>query len=166
MCRCTRRPTAKPRHWPKSATELEVDPAGERRELTDIYVHRGLEAGLAKQVAEQLMAHDALAAHARDELGFSARSAGASAAGRGRFRRRASRPGAVIPLLVAALASPPYGHSAHGRRHRSCACFRWAPLSAKAAGARMFTGGVARDRLERFGHGSDRGRGALVGSLS
>jgi VIT1/CCC1 family predicted Fe2+/Mn2+ transporter len=54
--------------------ELEVDPAGERRELSKIYVRRGLSAALAKQVAEQLMAHDALAAHARDELGFSARS--------------------------------------------------------------------------------------------
>ena len=54
--------------------ELETDPAGESRELSDIYVRRGLEAGLAKQVAAQLMAHDALAAHARDELGFSARS--------------------------------------------------------------------------------------------
>ena len=51
--------------------ELKVDYAGERRELTDIYVHRGLELPLAKQVADQLMEHDALAAHARDELGLS-----------------------------------------------------------------------------------------------
>src|SRR6202158_6170604 len=51
--------------------ELKVDYAGESRELTDIYVHRGLELPLAKQVAEQLMEHDALAAHARDELGLS-----------------------------------------------------------------------------------------------
>src|SRR6267142_2635631 len=51
--------------------ELTVDYAGESRELTDIYVHRGLELPLAKQVAEQLMEHDALAAHARDELGLS-----------------------------------------------------------------------------------------------
>src|ERR1700722_2621287 len=54
--------------------ELEVDPVGERHELTDIYRRRGLSAALARQVAEQLTAHDALAAHARDELGFSARS--------------------------------------------------------------------------------------------
>ena len=54
--------------------ELEVDPVGERHELTDIYRRRGLSSGLARQVAEQLMAHDALAAHAHDELGFSARS--------------------------------------------------------------------------------------------
>ena len=51
--------------------ELAADDQGERRELTAIYVGRGLEPALAKQVAEQLMAHDALGAHARDELGIS-----------------------------------------------------------------------------------------------
>src|SRR5471030_2330039 len=51
--------------------ELEVDDQGERRELTAIYVGRGLAPALAKQVAKQLMAHDALGAHARDELGIS-----------------------------------------------------------------------------------------------
>ena len=84
-------------------TELASDPVGEGSELTDIYVHRGLDRGLARQVAEQLMAHDALAAHARDELGFSARtlahplqSALASAA--------SFTAGAALPLLVAALS--------------------------------------------------------------
>src|ERR1700691_1365089 len=43
--------------------ELDSDPVGEGSELTDIYVHRGLDRGLARQVAEQLMAHDALGAH-------------------------------------------------------------------------------------------------------
>ncbi|HSQ04394.1 MAG TPA: VIT family protein, partial [Burkholderiales bacterium] len=52
-------------------TELEADDPGERRELTAIYVGRGLDPSLAKQVAEQLMAHDALGAHSRDELGIS-----------------------------------------------------------------------------------------------
>src|SRR5690349_17311998 len=51
--------------------ELDVNPAAEERELTAIYVKRGLEAELARTVARQLMAHDALAAHARDELGLS-----------------------------------------------------------------------------------------------
>jgi len=51
--------------------ELEADDPGERRELTAIYVGRGLEPALAKRVTEQLMAHDALGAHARDELGIS-----------------------------------------------------------------------------------------------
>ncbi len=55
--------------------ELSQDPAGEQGELAAIYVARGLEPGLAKQVAVTLMAHDALGAHARDELGFSATTA-------------------------------------------------------------------------------------------
>ena len=51
--------------------ELDADDQGERSELTAIYVGRGLEPALAKEVANQLMAHDALGAHARDELGIS-----------------------------------------------------------------------------------------------
>jgi vacuolar iron transporter family protein len=85
--------------------ELEVDFAGERRELTEIYVRRGLDRSLAKQVASQLMAHDALGSHARDELGLSAgtraRPLQAALASAGSFSA-----GAILPLLVAALASP------------------------------------------------------------
>src|SRR5947209_15072225 len=51
--------------------ELKADDRGERKELAAIYVGRGLDATLAKQVADQPMAHDALGAHARDELGIS-----------------------------------------------------------------------------------------------
>lgn len=51
--------------------ELKADDAGERKELTAIYVGRGLDPALASQVADQLMAHDALGAHVRDELGIS-----------------------------------------------------------------------------------------------
>jgi len=51
--------------------ELATRPKQEHRELTGIYVERGLDAGLASNVATQLMAHDALGAHARDELGIS-----------------------------------------------------------------------------------------------
>jgi len=49
---------------------LEDEPEFERRELAEIYVKRGLEPDLAKEVARQLMEHDALAAHTRDELGI------------------------------------------------------------------------------------------------
>src|SRR5664280_1026956 len=52
--------------------ELRTDNQGEHKELAAIYVKRGLESTLAKKVAEQLMAHDALGAHARDELGINA----------------------------------------------------------------------------------------------
>jgi VIT1/CCC1 family predicted Fe2+/Mn2+ transporter len=87
--------------------ELKEDPVGERRELTEIYVRRGLQPDLARQVAEQLMAHDALAAHARDELGFSARSVArplqAAAASAGSFTV-----GGVIPLATAWLARDAY----------------------------------------------------------
>jgi VIT1/CCC1 family predicted Fe2+/Mn2+ transporter len=85
--------------------ELEADEPAERRELANIYVGRGLEPPLAKQVAEQLMAHDALGAHARDELGLSevhtARPIQAGLASAGTFAA-----GALLPLLVV-LSSPP-----------------------------------------------------------
>lgn len=54
----------------RERAELKSDPAGEQRELAGIYVGRGLDRPLADQVAKQLMAHDAIGAHARDELGF------------------------------------------------------------------------------------------------
>jgi len=51
--------------------ELAADPEGEHNELANIYIARGLDESLAHQVATQLMANDALAAHSRDELGMS-----------------------------------------------------------------------------------------------
>src|ERR1022692_2286905 len=51
--------------------ELKADDEGKHKELMAIYVARGLEPALAKQVAQQLMSHDAIGAHARDELGIS-----------------------------------------------------------------------------------------------
>jgi len=55
----------------RERAELAGQPEVEREELTRIYIARGVEAALARQVADQLMAKDALAAHARDELGIS-----------------------------------------------------------------------------------------------
>ena len=55
----------------REARELVDDPKFEKEELAQIYVARGVEVGLARQVAQQLMAKDALSAHARDELGIS-----------------------------------------------------------------------------------------------
>lgn len=86
-------------------TELKTDDKGEHKELAAIYVARGLDPALAKQVAEQLMAHDAIGAHARDELGISeasrARPIQAALASACSFAV-----GAVMPLLVATIASP------------------------------------------------------------
>ncbi len=81
--------------------ELETDDAGERRELMGIYIGRGLEPDLARQVADQLMAHDALGAHARDELGIS--SAMRARPTQAAFASAASfSVGAVLPLLAVA----------------------------------------------------------------
>ncbi len=83
--------------------ELEHAPAAELRELTAIYVGRGLSYELATQVAEQLTRHDALGAHARDELGLSdttsARPIQAALASAASFAV-----GAILPLAVTALA--------------------------------------------------------------
>jgi len=144
-------------------TELEVDPAGEQRELTDIYVHRGLDAGLAKQVAQQLMAHDALAAHARDELGFSARSL-ARPLQAAVFSAGSFTAGAVIPLLVAALASPPYVIPLTVVASLAC-LFALGVVSAKAADARMFTAALRVTGWSALAMGVTAGVGALVGSL-
>lgn len=79
---------------------LEEDFEFEKDELAKIYEKRGIEAALAKQVAEQLMAHDALGAHARDEIGISetisARPVQAAFSSAGTFTV-----GAALPLAVA-----------------------------------------------------------------
>jgi len=82
--------------------ELKADDQGEHKELAAIYVARGLDPPLAKEVARQLMAHDALGAHASDELGISetlsARPIQAALASAGSFAV-----GAAMPLLVTAV---------------------------------------------------------------
>ena len=84
--------------------ELEADEKAEQRELAMIYEKRGLEPILAREVAVQLMAHDALGAHARDELGISdittARPLQAAFASAASFAV-----GALLPLLVVILSS-------------------------------------------------------------
>ena len=88
----------------RERAELKQDPAGERRELAGIYVGRGLDPPLADRVAEKLMAHDALGAHARDELGLSdataARPTLAALASAASFSV-----GAALPIAVVATAS-------------------------------------------------------------
>ena len=85
--------------------ELALDPGGELAELTEIYRQRGLEPALARQVAEQLTLHDALGAHARDELGLSdilrARPIQAALASAASFAA-----GALLPLLTILLSPP------------------------------------------------------------
>jgi len=85
--------------------EVKADDKGEHKELMAIYVARGLEAPLAKQVAEQLMVHGAIGAHARDELGiseaFRARPIQAALTSASSFAV-----GAAMPLLVTATVPP------------------------------------------------------------
>lgn len=85
--------------------EIMMDPPAELKELKAIYVQRGLNPTLAEQVAEQLMMHNALAAHARDELGItgtmSARPIQAALASAVSFTA-----GAVLPLVTATVSPP------------------------------------------------------------
>lgn len=87
----------------RERAEILANPAGERQELAAIYVQRGLAPPLAEEVAAQLMAHDALGAHRRDELGLSehtaARPLQAALASAASFAA-----GALLPLAVAALS--------------------------------------------------------------
>jgi vacuolar iron transporter family protein len=85
--------------------ELVADEDAEQRELAAIYVRRGLEPAIARTVAQQLMAHDALGAHARDELGLSdqlaARPLQAALASAATFAV-----GALLPILAVILPPP------------------------------------------------------------
>jgi VIT1/CCC1 family predicted Fe2+/Mn2+ transporter len=87
----------------RESRELVEHPASEREELARIYAARGVELGLARKVAQQLMANDALGAHARDELGISdistARPVQAALASAATFSL-----GAAAPLLLTLLS--------------------------------------------------------------
>jgi len=113
--------------------ELQDDFAAEKRELTEIYVRRGLDTVLARQVAEQLMAHDALGSHARDELGLApdsrARPLLAAMASAGSFSV-----GAALPLGVAAVAPAQHSMAAIAAASLACLLFLGA-LSARVGDA-------------------------------
>ncbi len=85
--------------------ELATDIESEQKELAQIYVGRGLDPKLAEEVAIQLMSHDAIGSHARDELGitpnFSARPIQAALASAGSFSV-----GATLPLLMVIISPP------------------------------------------------------------
>lgn len=87
----------------KERKELATDPEHERAELRDIYIARGLDEALATEVSHQLMVHDALGAHARDELGISemltARPVQAALSSAATFSI-----GALLPLLIVIMA--------------------------------------------------------------
>ncbi|HEY5996934.1 MAG TPA: VIT family protein [Candidatus Deferrimicrobiaceae bacterium] len=94
----------------RERSELAAAPVAERDELAGIYVQRGLAPDLARRVADQLMAHDALGSHVRDELGLSensrARPIQAALASAASFALGAFPPTALVLLLPAAFLVP------------------------------------------------------------
>ena len=144
--------------------ELKADDAGERKELAAIYVGRGLDAALAKQVADQLMAHDALGAHARDELGISetlsARPLQAALASATSFAA-----GAAMPLLVAALA-PQASLIAIVSGTSLVFLALLGGLAARAGGASVRTGAVRVTFWGALAMGLTAGVGALFGTIA
>ena len=89
----------------RERAEIAADFESETRELANMYIKRGLSSELAKQVARQLMAHDALGAHAREELGITnhtiARPLQAAVSSAASFTT-----GALVPVLVAVVSPP------------------------------------------------------------
>jgi VIT1/CCC1 family predicted Fe2+/Mn2+ transporter len=143
--------------------ELATDDAGERRELAAIYVSRGLDPGLARQVADQLMAHDALGAHARDELGISetlrARPLQAALASAASFSA-----GAAMPLLVTAAAPQASLAIMVGATSLVFLAVLGA-LAARAGGASLVKGALRVTFWGALAMGVTTGVGALFGTI-
>ena len=148
----------------REQAELQTDPAAERRELAAIYVARGLQAPLAQQVADQLMTHDALGAHARDELGISetmsARPVQAALASAASFAV-----GAALPLAVTALV-PHRGllASVAGTSLLFLAVLGF--ISARAGGASVLAGAWRVTFWGALAMAITAGAGALFGAVA
>ncbi len=143
--------------------ELLADPASEHRELAAIYAGRGLDATLANQVAGQLMAHDALGAHTRDELGISqelaARPLQAALASAGSFAV-----GAILPLLVTLLTPDALLiHAVSGTSLIFLALL--GGIAARAGGAPVMTGTIRVTFWGALAMALTAGVGALFGAV-
>ena len=144
--------------------ELATQDKSERAELASIYVSRGLQPSLARQVADQLMAHDALEAHARDELGISevqrARPVQAGLASAGTFSVGAAlplltvllTPARILPAVVVATSLV------------SLASLGW--LAARAGGARATVGALRVTFWGALAMAITYGVGALFGDIA
>lgn len=142
--------------------ELAEDPAGEEDELTGLYVKRGLEPSLARSVAQQLMAKDALGAHARDELGMSdelaARPLQAAVASAATFAVGAGLP--LVTAMVAPASSLPLVVAGV-----SLVCLAGlGALAARAGGASALVGAGRVAFWGALAMGVTAGVGALVGT--
>lgn len=143
--------------------ELATDDTSERAELASIYVARGLEPALAQQVANQLMAHDALGAHARDELGLfdlqRARPVQAAVASAATFFV-----GGALPILVMLLApASVLAVAVVGLSLAFLAVLGW--LAARAGGARSTLGALRVAFWGALAMALTYGVGALFGAV-
>lgn len=148
----------------RERAELKQDPQGEQRELAGIYLARGLDRTLADQVATQLMARDALSAHARDELGMSdmtaARPVQAALASAASFAV-----GAALPIGVIAVTS-----AAHLILWVSLASLVFlavlGAVSARVGGAPVWSGTWRVAVWGALAMGVTSGAGALFGAVA
>jgi VIT1/CCC1 family predicted Fe2+/Mn2+ transporter len=145
-------------------TELKEDNLGEQKELMEIYMARGLDPPLAKQVAEQLMRHDALGAHARDELGisetFRARPIQAALSSAGSFAL-----GAAMPLIATAMA-PAAGLIPVVAGTSLLFLALLGGLAARAGGAGVTMGAIRVTFWGALAMALTAGVGALVGTVA
>jgi VIT1/CCC1 family predicted Fe2+/Mn2+ transporter len=143
--------------------ELKADDAGERKELTAIYVGRGLDPALATQVADQLMAHDALGAHVRDELGITQvtqpRPTQAAFASATSFAV-----GAALPLIVA-LCAPQEALRIYVAVTSLIFLALLGALAARAGGAQMRVGALRVTFWGALAMAVTTGIGTLVNSI-
>jgi len=147
----------------RERNELRTDDEGERQELAAIYVARGLAPALAKQVAAQLMAHNALEAHARDELGITetlrARPIQAAIASAVSFSA-----GAIVPLIAAAFV--PLADVIVFVSGTSLICLAaLGALAAGAGGASVATGTIRATLWGALAMAVTAGVGALFGTI-
>jgi VIT1/CCC1 family predicted Fe2+/Mn2+ transporter len=148
----------------RERAELEKDPASERAELTAIYVGRGLDQALAAQVSMQLMQHDALGAHARDELGItlalSARPLQAALASAGSFAV-----GAALPFGVA-MVSPDSAVTPAIAVTSLAFLAALGAVAARAGGARVWVGAGRVTFWGALAMAITAGAGALFGAVA
>jgi VIT1/CCC1 family predicted Fe2+/Mn2+ transporter len=147
----------------REKSELATQPAHELDELTSIYIGRGLDATLARQVAEQLTKHDALGAHLRDELGIAeaqrARPLQAAIASAGTFAV-----GAALPLIIAWLVpmrAMPWVVTASSLAFLTLL----GGIAARTGGASAFTGAVRVGFWGAFAMGLTYAVGRLFGAV-
>lgn len=146
----------------RERSELATDLAAEEQELAAIYIRRGLEPALARTVAQQLMAHDALGAHARDELGLSddltarpVQAALASAA--------TVAVGAALPILPVLLVPPNFLEFVVAGASLMCLAALGA-LAGRVGGASMIVGAVRVTVWGALAMAITAGVGALFGT--